>query len=59
MPMMAPIDPPDKVKALAQHLAREVDAYLRKVPLSYSELLQGLEWLRYRVTESLIAKGKA
>jgi hypothetical protein len=46
--------PSPKVQMLAEGLARGIDAFADKVPLTWLEALTAIEWARYRITESII-----
>lgn len=53
-PPLPPLDPPPKVKALANGLANGIDAWTDENPMTYSEVLQSLEWLRWCITELIV-----
>lgn len=57
MPQQPNLTPNVKVKYFAKVMGDCVDVYIAKVPMSYLEVLQGLEWLRYCLTESIINNG--
>jgi hypothetical protein len=57
MIMQPPRKPQPQIIRLAEQLGQVVDQWQRDVgPLSWMDILQALEWMRFRITETLIEK---
>ena len=57
MIMQPPRKPPPHIVRLAEALGEVVDAWSREYgQLSWMDILQALEWMRFRITETLIEK---